>query len=69
VDADADVEEEEEERAVWLIAPVFDAATTTTSYVVLDGRDLGAGPTSEIRLPAGVFVPWGLHGTWRAAKI
>ena len=50
---------------MWLIAPVFDASTQTTSYVILDGRDLGKGPVCELALPEGTFVPWGLHGAWR----
>ena len=54
--------EEDDERAVWLIAPVFDGVTRTTSYVVLDGRDLAAGPVCEWACPT--FIPWGLHGAW-----
>ena len=56
--------QDEDERAVWLIAPVFDGASLTTTYVVLDGRNLAAGPVCELPLPS--FVPWGLHGCWRA---
>ena len=57
--ADAD-----DERAVWLLAPIFDAETSRSSYVVLDGRNLAAGPVCEWALPT--FVPWGLHGAWRS---
>ena len=52
----------EAERAVWLVAPVFDGATRRTSYVVLDGRDLAAGPVCEWELPT--HIPWGLHGAF-----
>ena len=50
------------EREAWIIAPVFDGATRTTSYVVLDAADLAAGPVCELPLPT--HIPWGLHGTW-----
>jgi carotenoid cleavage dioxygenase-like enzyme len=53
-----------DERAVWLIAPIFDGETRTTSYVVLDGRRLSEGPVCELGLPDGIFIPWALHGTW-----
>jgi len=46
----------------WLIAPVFDAETNTSSFVVLDGQDLSAGPIFEVKLSS--HVPWGLHGTY-----
>ena len=61
----ADASEDVDERAVWLIAPIFDGETRTTSYVVLDGRRLSAGPVCELHLPEGTFVPWGLHGCWQ----
>ena len=60
--APADASENVDERAVWLIAPIFDGETRTTSYVVLDAADLGAGPVCELPLPT--HIPWGLHGTW-----
>lgn len=63
--AGADDKDEHGERAVWLIAPVFDAATETSSYVVLDGRNLADGPVCELSLPEGTYIPWGLHGAWR----
>ena len=50
------------EREAGIIAPVFDGATRTTSYVVLDAADLAAGPVCE--LPLSTHIPWGLHGTW-----
>ena len=58
----ADVEGDE--RAVWLVAPIFDGESRQTSYVVLDGRRLSDGPVCELALPAGIFIPWALHGTW-----
>jgi all-trans-8'-apo-beta-carotenal 15,15'-oxygenase len=56
------VQEDIDERAVWLIAPVFDGATRRTSYVILDGRALARGPVWECELDT--HVPWGLHGAW-----
>lgn len=53
------------ERDAWLIAPVFDGATRTTSYVVLDAANLAAGPVCELPLPT--HIPWGLHGAWTDA--
>jgi all-trans-8'-apo-beta-carotenal 15,15'-oxygenase len=63
--ADGVDEDGDGERAVWLLAPVFDGGTRRTSYVVLDGRDLAAGPVCEWELPT--HIPWGLHGAWVAA--
>ena len=57
---------EGDERACWLLAPIFDGATRTSSYVVLDGRDLARGPVCEWALET--FIPWGLHGNWRAGE-
>ena len=65
--ADASEDDDVDERAVWLIAPIFDGETRTTSYVVLDGRRLSDGPVCEMHLPEGTFVPWGLHGCWQGA--
>jgi all-trans-8'-apo-beta-carotenal 15,15'-oxygenase len=56
------LQEDVDERAVWLLAPVFDGATRRTSYVVLDGRALARGPVCECELDT--HVPWGLHGAW-----
>ena len=60
-----DLGDEGDERAVWLLAPIFDGESRTTSYVVLDGRRLADGPVCEMALP-GIHVPWALHGTWVA---
>ena len=53
------------EREAWLLAPVFDGASGTTAYVVLDGADLAAGPVCE--LPLDTHIPWGLHGAGAVA--
>lgn len=45
-----------------LLAMVFDAATRTSSLVVLDAADVGAGPVATVRLDH--HVPHGLHGDW-----
>lgn len=52
------------EDQVWVLAPIFDADTSTTSFVVLDGQNLSSGPVFEVRLSS--HVPWGLHGTYTA---
>ena len=57
------------ERAVWLLAPIFDGESSTTSYVVLDGRRLSAGPVCELALPDDIFIPWALHGTWVGSSL
>lgn len=54
--------EDEGEDPCWLIAPVFDAATRRSSFVVLDASQLSAGPLCEA--PLDRHVPWGLHGCW-----
>ena len=59
---------EDDERAVWLIAPIFDGESKSTSYVILDGRRLADGPVCEMALP-GIHVPWALHGTFCSAVL
>uniref|UniRef100_A0A7S4JC32 Carotenoid oxygenase n=1 Tax=Odontella aurita TaxID=265563 RepID=A0A7S4JC32_9STRA len=54
------------EDQAWLVAPVFDAETNTSSFVVLDGQNLSAGPIFEVRLSS--HIPWGLHGTYTRIK-
>jgi carotenoid cleavage dioxygenase len=46
----------------WLINIVTDLAEGTSSFVVLDARDVSAGPVAEVRLPR--RVPFGFHGNW-----
>lgn len=41
---------------------VHDRAAGTSSLVVLDARDVGAGPIARISLPQ--RVPYGFHATW-----
>jgi carotenoid cleavage dioxygenase len=41
---------------------VYDATAGTSSLVVLDARDIGAGPVARIALPQ--RVPYGFHATW-----
>mmetsp|Transcript_4151 Transcript_4151/g.9319 ORF Transcript_4151/g.9319 Transcript_4151/m.9319 type:complete len:695 (-) Transcript_4151:71-2155(-) len=55
-------EEDGGEDHVWLLAPVFDAETKTSSFVLLQGDNLSAGPIFEARLNS--HIPWGLHGSW-----
>jgi len=46
----------------WVLACVYRQATDTSDVVVLDGRDLGAGPLATVRLPR--RIPAGFHGAW-----
>lgn len=55
----------DDEENVWLIAPRFHASNKTTSFVILDGKDLGKGPIFEARLDH--HIPWGLHGSWHSS--
>ncbi len=41
---------------------VFDRSTGKSALVVLDARDIGAGPLATIALPQ--RVPYGFHATW-----
>ena len=41
---------------------VYDRAAGTSSLVVLDARDVGAGPLARVELPQ--RVPYGFHATW-----
>lgn len=49
----------------WLLSVIYDAATDRSDVVVLDARDLEAGPVATVALP--VRVPYGFHGNWLAA--
>jgi all-trans-8'-apo-beta-carotenal 15,15'-oxygenase len=46
----------------WLAAMTFDAATKTSSLVILDAADVASGPIARVRLSHA--VPHGLHGDW-----
>jgi carotenoid cleavage dioxygenase len=41
---------------------VYDKAHDSSSLVVLDARDVAAGPLARVALPQ--RVPYGFHGTW-----
>ncbi len=46
----------------WLLNFVVDKPTGDTDVVVLDARDVAAGPVASVRLPR--RVPIGFHGSW-----
>jgi carotenoid cleavage dioxygenase len=45
---------------------VFDRAEGTSALVVLDARDVAAGPIARITIPQ--RVPYGFHATWVPAQ-
>jgi all-trans-8'-apo-beta-carotenal 15,15'-oxygenase len=49
----------------WLLALVYDAARHETDVVILDARQVAAGPVA--RLPLGHHLPHGLHGSFTPA--
>lgn len=55
----------DDERAGWLLNYVTDLDDASTSFVILDARDLDGGPVAEIPLPR--RVPFGFHGNWMPA--
>ena len=46
----------------WLVSIVTDLAEGTSDFVVLDARDVAAGPVATVHLPR--RVPFGFHGNW-----
>lgn len=46
----------------WLLTMATDRATETSELVVLDARDLAAGPVARVHIP--FRVPVGFHGNW-----
>jgi carotenoid cleavage dioxygenase len=48
----------------WLLNIVSDDVTDTSDLVVLDARDVAAGPVATVHLPC--RVPFGFHGSWFA---
>ncbi|MFZ4669619.1 MAG: carotenoid oxygenase family protein [Microthrixaceae bacterium] len=49
----------------WLVNIVTDLADGTSEFVVLDARDVEAGPVASVALPR--RVPFGFHGNWMAS--
>lgn len=49
----------------WVLAFAHDTSTDQTDLVVLDARDVAAGPVARVRMPR--RVPYGFHGAWLAA--
>jgi all-trans-8'-apo-beta-carotenal 15,15'-oxygenase len=47
----------------WLVAHVYDPGREATDTVVLDARDLAAGPLFTAHLPINTGVTF--HGAWR----
>ncbi len=48
----------------WVMSYVYDAATDSSSFCVLDATDITAAPVAEVPLPR--RVPNGFHGSWFA---
>ena len=46
----------------WVLVVVTDATTDASDLVVLDARDVAAGPVARVHLPQ--RVPFGFHGNW-----
>jgi carotenoid cleavage dioxygenase-like enzyme len=45
---------------------VYDRARDASELVVLDARDVGAGPLARVALPQ--RVPYGFHAAWVPAR-
>jgi carotenoid cleavage dioxygenase len=50
----------------WLINAVYDDARDTTDVLVLDARDVAAGPVATVHMPR--RIPFGFHANWFAAE-
>lgn len=50
----------------WLLCCVYRHATHTSDVVVLDARDVAAGPVATVHLPT--RIPAGFHGAWLASE-
>lgn len=48
----------------WVMTYVYDSATDSSSFIVLDATDMSAPPVAEVPLPQ--RVPHGFHGSWFA---
>ncbi len=51
----------------WLLNFATDLSTNTSEFVILDARDIEAGPVARIELPR--RVPFGFHGNWMAGVL
>lgn len=49
----------------WLLSCVYDLAEDTTDLVILDARDVAAGPVARVHAPR--RIPFGFHANWFAA--
>eukprot|EP00012_Vannella_robusta_P007097 CAMPEP_0206194036 /NCGR_PEP_ID=MMETSP0166-20121206/6946_1 /ASSEMBLY_ACC=CAM_ASM_000260 /TAXON_ID=95228 /ORGANISM="Vannella robusta, Strain DIVA3 518/3/11/1/6" /LENGTH=501 /DNA_ID=CAMNT_0053610909 /DNA_START=69 /DNA_END=1574 /DNA_ORIENTATION=+ len=54
--------EGKEEDDGWVIVQMYCCKTHKTQFVLLDARDLSAGPIARIHL--NYHIPYGFHGTW-----
>jgi len=50
----------------WLLNIVYDDQQDSSYLVVLDARDVAAGPVATVHLPR--RVPFGFHANWFAAE-
>ncbi len=50
----------------WLLSAVYDSRHDTSEVVVLDARDVAAGPIARVRIPQ--RMPFGFHANWFAAE-
>jgi carotenoid cleavage dioxygenase len=46
----------------WLMSFVYDAQSDSSDVVILEAKDIAAGPAATIHLPR--RVPFGFHGNW-----
>lgn len=58
--------EGQDEQDGWVLTLAWDRATDRSDLVVLDARDLAAGPLARAHLPR--RVPYGFHGSWLPAS-
>ena len=50
----------------WLLCQIVDATGPHSDLVILDARDLSAGPVARLRSP--VRLPFSFHGSWTEAE-
>jgi len=46
----------------WVLTQVYHPDTHTTEFVVLDAKNIGAGPVARIKIPH--HIPYAFHGSW-----